>query len=120
MFLLPGWFIQVHILGDSYTDEGYTVEQIPLCLDAPGSHQVRTNIEISLGHSLSRWDIVSSDGTEVEGKITTTNLMGWKQRPKKGKQWTKKENNELKRKKNNQKGKQWTKKENNELKKEKD
>jgi len=33
------YLYQVHILGDGYSNEGYEVEQIPLCLDPPGHHQ---------------------------------------------------------------------------------
>lgn len=33
------YLYQVHILGDGYSNEGYQVEQVPLCLDPPGHHQ---------------------------------------------------------------------------------
>jgi len=33
------YLYQVHILGDGYKDEGYTLEQTALCLDPPGHHQ---------------------------------------------------------------------------------
>ncbi|XP_023342562.1 DDB1- and CUL4-associated factor 11 isoform X2 [Eurytemora carolleeae] len=33
------YLYQVHILGDNYSEDGYSVEQIPLCLDPPTHNQ---------------------------------------------------------------------------------